>query len=153
MLQEQQLQQHQKEEWRKTLYTGNLSKDVTEEDLYSFLSLNTTKNFRQKSHLELIKCEKTGKSKGLAFAATPTHIHKYLLELKGFSFKGKNMITEEAKSKQKGKMEIRSPKIKTSISHFTSVFQRSYPKETPNQRHVPRNNNQPKLSSDNNHKN
>ena len=63
------------------------------------------------------------------------------------------MIMEEAISKQKGKMEIRSPKIKTSISHFTSVFQRSYPKETPNQRHVPRNNNQPKISSGNNHKN
>ena len=65
------------------------------------------------------------------------------------------MIIEEAKSKQKGKMEIRSPKIKTtnSISHFTSVFQRSSPKETPNQRHVPRNNNHPKISSDNNHKN
>ena len=109
ILQEQQLQLHQKQDSEKTLYIVNLRKGVTEEDLYSLLSSSTTKYLRQKSYLEIIKCEKTEKSKGFAFVTTPTQIHKHTLELNGFSFKEKNLIFEEAKSKQKA---IESPQNK-----------------------------------------
>ena len=44
--------------------------------------------------------KKKGKFKGFAFATKPTHVHKNLLELNGFSLKGKNLATEEVKSKQ-----------------------------------------------------
>ena len=106
ILQEQQLQLHQKQDSEKTLYIVNLRKDVTEEDLYSLLSSNTTKYPRQKSYLEIIKCEKTEKFKRFAFVTTPTQIHKHILELNGFSF---DLVFEEAKSKQKA---IESPQNK-----------------------------------------
>ena len=40
----------------------------------------------------------TEKPKGYSLATTPTHLHKHLLELNGFSFKGKKHGHWEAKS-------------------------------------------------------
>ena len=91
------------------LHIGNLSKDVTEEDLHSLLSLNTTKYIKQISYLVLIKFEKTNKCKGFIFNTTPTHVYKRLLELNGVNLKGKNMVIEEAMSKRQKWQKKDSP--------------------------------------------
>ena len=70
--------------------------------------------------------ENLGKS---VFSIKPTHVHKRLLELNGFSFKGRTMVTEEAKSKQKAKTAIGSLQSK---GELISIFRRSYPMKAPN---------------------
>ena len=93
----------------------------------SFSSIkNTTTYLRKISHLELIKCDKTKKPKGFAFAKTSTSVHKHLLNRiklclgkKTWSLKeikGKNMVIEEVKSKQKTEMAIGSPQNKSNKS-------------------------------------
>ena len=65
------------------------------------------------------------------------------------------MVIEEAKCKQKTKKRSKIPIIKTTNhpSQLISAFRRRYPNKTPNQRHAPRSNNQPKISSPSNYKN
>ena len=70
--------------------------------------------------------ENLGKS---AFATKPTDVHKRLLELNGFSFKGRTVVTEEAKSKQKAKTAMGSLQSKEEL---ISIFRRSYPMKAPN---------------------
>ena len=64
----------------------NLSKGATEEGLYSFFDLHNTNYLTRKSNLELIKCEKTGKSRKIGFFHQTNTRTQTFIRIKWFQF-------------------------------------------------------------------
>ena len=58
----------------KTLYVGNLNKNVTEKDLIELFGLQTTNYLPNTCHVKLTLCSETNNSRGFAFATGPGHI-------------------------------------------------------------------------------
>ena len=77
---------------------GNLSKDITEEDLSQLLGLKTTVSFCQTCIIEMPLEKNTGKSKGLPFLNVPQHIYNELVQLDGTEFQNHFIRIEEART-------------------------------------------------------
>ena len=87
-LSQQQQQQQQQSHYRKktqqqqiepknqnrSIYAGNLHISVTENDLYDFFGLRSTKYLQETCKVDLPLCKRTGKSKGYAFLNVPDHV-------------------------------------------------------------------------------
>ena len=68
----------------KTLYAGNLNKDITEEDLNQLFGLSTTVYLRQTCSIEIPLDKNTGKSKGFTFLNVPQQVYNELVKLNEF---------------------------------------------------------------------
>jgi len=82
----------------KRLYVGNLSDNVSKDDLEQLFGLKTTKYLEENCTVECAHNEKTGKSKGYAFITVPEGITHELTNLAGIEFWGKNLVIEEART-------------------------------------------------------
>ena len=114
-LSQQQQQQQQQSHYRKntqqqqiepknenrSIYAGNLHISVTENDLYDFFGLRSTKYLQETCKVNLPLCKRTGKSKGYAFLNVPDHVYSEIVKLNGVEFKSKQLVLEEAKTKHK----------------------------------------------------
>ena len=81
----------------KTLYVGNLNKNVTEKNLVELFGLRTTNYLRNTCHMKLILCSKTNNSRGFAFFTGPEHVLNELGKLNGIEFQEKTILIDEAK--------------------------------------------------------
>ena len=88
LLQQQQQQQQQSHYRKKTqqqqvepknqnrsIYAGNLHISVTENDLYDFFGLRSTKYLQETCKVDLALCKRTGKSRGYAFLNVADHVY------------------------------------------------------------------------------
>ena len=114
-LSQQQQQQQQQSNYRKktqqqqiepknqnrSIYAGNLHISVTENDLYDFFGLRSTKYLQETCKVNLPLCKRTGKSKGYAFLNVPDHMYLEIVKRNGVEFKSKQLVLEEAKIKHK----------------------------------------------------
>ena len=83
----------------KTLYNGNLNKNVTEQDWVELFGLRTKNYLRNTCHVKLILCSKTNNSQGFAFVTGPEHVLNELVKLNGIEFQEKPLVIEKAKNK------------------------------------------------------
>ena len=83
----------------KTLYVGNLNKNVTEQDLIELFGLRTTNYLRNTCRVKLILCSKTNNSRGFAFVTGPEYVLNELVKLNGIEFQEKLLVIEKAKNK------------------------------------------------------
>ena len=98
-IQKQHIETNQQEKQTcKTLYVGNLNKDITEEDLNQLLGQKTTVYFRQTCSIEMPLDKNTGKSIGFAFFNVPQHIYNELVKLNGTEFQNHFIRIEEARA-------------------------------------------------------
>jgi len=76
------------------IYVGNLSYDVTEDDLRATFSA-----FGQVASANVIKDRETGRSKGFGFVEMPTQeeAQKAIAEVNGKELKGRKMNVNEAR--------------------------------------------------------
>ena len=81
----------------KTLYVGNLNKNVTDKDLIELFGLQTTNYLGNTCHVKLILCSKTDNSGGFAFVTGPEHVLNDLIKLNGIAFQEKVLVLDEAK--------------------------------------------------------
>ena len=58
----------------KTLYVGNMNKNVTEQDLIELFGLRTANYPRNTCHVKLILCAKTNSTRGFTFVTGPEHV-------------------------------------------------------------------------------
>ena len=84
---------------------GNLGTNVTREDLINLFGLAATPYLKTSCTIEIATCEKTGKSKNFAFINVPEHVHSELMKLNGIEFYGRQLVIEEAKTKDDEKNE------------------------------------------------
>ena len=70
----------------KTLYVGNLNKNVTEQDLIELFDLQTTNYLQNTCHVKLILCSKTNNSRGFAFVTGPEAVLNELVKVDGIGF-------------------------------------------------------------------
>ena len=83
----QQIRKHyQKSKQEKTLYIGNLNKDVKVQDLIELFGFNATTYLQENCRVELTTGE-NWKNKGFGFAVMPEHVQKELLKLHGIEFR------------------------------------------------------------------
>jgi len=87
----------------KRIYVGNLGPNVTTEDLTQLFGLGTTPYLKQTCKVEIALCEKTSKSKNFGFVTVPEHVHDELMKLNGIEFYGRQLVIEEAKTKEDDK--------------------------------------------------
>ena len=92
-LQKQQQQKQQQSHYRKkvqqqqveaknqnrSIYAGNLHISVTENDLYDFFGLRSTKYLQETCKVDLALCKRTGKSRGYAFLNVPDHVYSEIV--------------------------------------------------------------------------
>ena len=98
-IQKQHIETNQQEKQTcKTLYVGNLNKDITEEDLNQLFGLTTTVYLRQTCSIEMPLDKNTGKSKGFAFLNVPQHVYNELVKLNGIEFQNHFIRIEEART-------------------------------------------------------
>ena len=83
----------------KTLYVGNLNKNVTEQDLIELFGLRTTNYLWNVYHVKLILRSKTNNSRGFAFVTGPGHVLNELVKLNGIEFQENILVKDEAKKK------------------------------------------------------
>eukprot|EP00111_Clytia_hemisphaerica_P006661 TCONS_00019267-protein len=83
----------------KKIYVGNLGTNVTRDDLVNLFGLAATPYLKTSCTIEIATCEKTGKSKNFAFVNVPEHVHSELMKLNGIEFYGRQLVIEEAKTK------------------------------------------------------
>ena len=83
----------------KTLYVGNLNKNVREQDLILLFGLRAINYLRSTCHMKLILCFKTNNSQGFAFVTGPENILNELIKLNGIEFQEKMLVIHEAKKK------------------------------------------------------
>jgi len=83
----------------KRIYVGNLGTNVTKDDLVNLFGLAATPYLKSQCTIEIATCEKTGKSKNFAFINVPEHVHSELMKLNGIEFYGRQLVIEEAKTK------------------------------------------------------
>lgn len=83
----------------KRIYVGNLSNNVTQNDLQQLFGLETTPYLRNSCGCELATDDKSGKSKGFAFITVPEHVASELMNLNGIEFYGRQLVIEESKAK------------------------------------------------------
>ena len=86
----------------KTLYVGNLSKNISEEDLYELFGLGNTTYLKQNCCVKIV-LSKSGSSRGFAFITAPDHVCTELIKLNGIDFKSHRLTIEEALVKLKVK--------------------------------------------------
>ena len=96
-----QQQQVEAENQNRSIYAGNVHISVTENDLYDFFGLRSTKYVQETCKVDLPLCKRTGKSKGHAFLNVPDHVYSEIVKLKGVEFKSKQLVLEEPKTKHK----------------------------------------------------
>ena len=96
-----QQQQIEPKNQKRSIYAGNLHISVTENDLYDFFGLRSTKYLQETCKVNLPLCKRTGKSKGYAFLNVPDHVYSEIVKLNGVEFKSKQLVLEEAKTKHK----------------------------------------------------
>ena len=82
----------------KTLYVGNLNKDITEEDLNQLIGLKATVYLRQTCSIEMPSDKNTGKSKKFAFLIVPQHVYHELVKFSGIEFQNHFIRIEEART-------------------------------------------------------
>ena len=70
------------------LYIGNLNLGIDENDLTELFGLNTTKYLIETCSLNMPMNDKTGQTKGYAFASAPKHVCDELLKLNEVKFHG-----------------------------------------------------------------
>ena len=78
------------------MHLGNLSPEVTEEDLYELFGFKTTGLSPKKT---------PGNSRCLAYATVPYHVYKEIVKLNGVVFKLKPIKIEDAKIKPKARSQ------------------------------------------------
>jgi RNA recognition motif-containing protein len=80
------------------IYIGNLSKDVSDEDLQALFS-----EYGEITSVKIIRDLFSGESKGFGFVEMPgsTESQKAIDELNNKELKGKNIIVNEARPKNK----------------------------------------------------
>ena len=83
----------------KTLYSGNLNKNVTEQDWVGLFGLRTKNYLRNTCHVNLILCSKTNNSQDFAFVTGPEYVLNELVKLNGIEFQEKLLVIEKAKNK------------------------------------------------------
>ena len=81
----------------KTLYVGNLNKNVTERELIELFDLRTTNYLWNTCHVKLILYSKTNNSRDFAFVIGPEHVLNELVKLNEIEFQEKNLVIDEAK--------------------------------------------------------
>ena len=82
-------------EKRTTLYVGNISSNITKEDIMELFGLNTKKYLRDKSSAELCFNTKS-KYKGYAYLNIPHHISTEILKLDGFEYNSRKLTIQKA---------------------------------------------------------
>ena len=82
----------------KTLYVGNLNKNVAE-DLIDLFGLRTTNYLRNTCLVILTLCSKTNNSRAFAFVTGPEHVLNELVKLSRIEFQEKILVRDEAKKK------------------------------------------------------
>ena len=70
-----QQQQVKPKNQNRTIYAGNLHISVTENDLYDFFGLRSTKYLQETCKVDLALCKRTGKSRGYAFLNVADHAY------------------------------------------------------------------------------
>lgn len=111
---------------KKRLYVGNLSTNITAEDLIQLFATEASADFRSNCHVELATCSKTGKSKDFAFVEIPEHLSDLIVGFNGMEVGGKNMVVEEAKSAVNEKKDIvRDVKIKSVVKGRKNKYSRT----------------------------
>ena len=111
----------------KTLYVGNLNKNVTEQDLIELFGLRTTNYLRNTCRVKLILCSKTNNSRGFAFVNGPEHVLNELVKLKGIEFQEKKLVIDEPKKKPSTPSLTPLRKIPVEVSQ-------KYPRQTASNR-------------------
>ena len=96
-----QQQQVEPKNQNRSIYGGNLYISVTENYLYDFFGLRSTKYLQESCKVNLPLCKRTGKSKGYAFLNVPDHMYLEIVKRNGVEFKSKQLVLEEAKIKHK----------------------------------------------------
>lgn len=83
----------------KKLYVGNLSYDVTEDELHQLFS-----QCGQVSHARIVKDKDTGRSKGFGFVEMPDdrEAEQAIMRMKGHDLRGRPLRVDEARDKGPG---------------------------------------------------
>ena len=84
------------------MYVGNLSKNISEEDLYELFGLGNTTYLKENSCVKIV-LSKSGLWRGFAFITAPDHVCTKLIKLNGINFKSHHFTIEEALVKPKVK--------------------------------------------------
>ena len=87
-----QQQQVEPKNQNRSIYGGNLYISVTENYLYDFFGLRSTKYLQETCKVNLPLCKRTGKSKGYAFLNVPDHIYLEIVKRNGVQFKSKQLV-------------------------------------------------------------
>lgn len=88
------------------IYVGNLSRDVTEEDLRQ-----TFEAFGQVASVTIIKDKFSGESRGFGFVEMPTEAEAQaaITGLNGKDLKGRTLNINEARPRSEGRRDDRRP--------------------------------------------
>ena len=81
----------------KTLYVGNLNKNITEQDLIELFGLQTTNYLWNNCHVKPILCSKRNNSRGFSFATGLEHVLNELVKLNGIEFQKNILVIYEEK--------------------------------------------------------
>ena len=81
----------------KTLYIGNLNKNLAEQDLIDLFRSQTANYLRNTCHVKLILCSKISNSCDFAFVTGPEHVLNELVKLNGIDFQEIILVIDEAK--------------------------------------------------------
>ena len=84
-----QQQQLEPKNQNRSIYAGNLHISVTENDLYDFSGLRSTKYLQETCKVDLPLGKRTGKSKRYAFLNVPGRVYTEIVKLNGVEFKSK----------------------------------------------------------------
>jgi len=86
-----------REEDEMNIYVGNLSRDVTEEDLRQAFQ-----SFGQVTSVSIIKDKSSGESRGFGFLEMPnkTEAQKAIVDLNGKELKGRTLTVNEARPRR-----------------------------------------------------
>ena len=96
-----QQQQVEPKNQNRSIYAGNLHISVTENDLYDFFRLRSTRYLQETCKVDLPFCKRTDRSKGYAFFNVADLIYTEIVKLNGLEFKSKQLVLEEVKTKHK----------------------------------------------------
>ena len=112
-----------------TLYIGNLSDYITEDDLYELFGLHSTKYLKHNCCVKMSKNSNTGKKKYFAYVTAPEHVTTELIKLNGIEFNSKCIIVEEAKNKPTAFSEAKTLRPTSPVfgNHLTDENQSKLP--------------------------
>ena len=82
----------------KNTYMGNLTEDITRQDICELFGLNSTSYLRDTCNTDFPINDKTGKFKGFVFIRAPAHTTDELIKLDGIAYHNNELRVEDAAS-------------------------------------------------------